>query len=307
MSSPVSVLVVGDGSNLRPSRRLLHEAKNQGMAIHIDSVDTGFNLTDQKPGDIETEFEIVQEDSHGCLLQEIAEQGGKANGQCEDCRSTIKLIKGCLSDPGVQECLTKEYDLCFMLETVQFLPANGTVQQEIVKRLRTGGRVVISAAETIDAQKYLLSALTLLITSNPELKKGMWPGAARAINKAPGVGKCAIEHFDGMVLAQKFTFRTSEILSEDRTGAQIMQRGTEWLHPQQKLILAQHREDLEVLLDKFGIQDLRYEVGLWVVVKSHLTETSPEFQIDTIQDADGAMGQLDNSVLERCCQYLRTK
>ena len=242
MPRRLSVLVIGDGNNLRPSRQLLVEAKNQGMRIHIDSIDSGFDLTNlNKPGNMSV---CPSEETNECLLQEVVEPEKPNEYPLQkiaehDGESTVRLIIGCLSDPAIQMRLAKEYDLCFMLETVQFLPIDGSVQREIIKRLRIGGRAIISAAETIDAQRHVLSALTLLATSDPELKRGFWPGPARAINRAPGVGKCAIEHLliDDMVLVEKFTFRSVEVLSEKNIGAEIMRRGFAWLHSQQNRCL----------------------------------------------------------------------
>eukprot|EP00427_Karlodinium_veneficum_P014451 CAMPEP_0169071092 /NCGR_PEP_ID=MMETSP1015-20121227/5474_1 /TAXON_ID=342587 /ORGANISM="Karlodinium micrum, Strain CCMP2283" /LENGTH=326 /DNA_ID=CAMNT_0009130153 /DNA_START=1 /DNA_END=982 /DNA_ORIENTATION=+ len=324
MAQHLSVLVIGDGDNLRPSRQLLDEAKNQGISIHIDSIDINFDLTKQnKPGNIETEFEMIayekEEDAieNECMLREIVKRGGRRqeSGCYEEgtLRNTIRLKKAACQIPqSIQERLAEDYDLCFMLETIQFIePPDGSVEQEVIKRLRIGGRAIISAAEAVDVQKNLLSAITLLRASDPELKRSvMMPSAARAISRAPGVGRYVAEHFDDMLLAEKFTVRSSENLLKEKTAAEMLLRGVHWLHPRQKSLLDQHAQRLTAILDAICDPNLRYEVGLWVLVKSGEPDVSSplplEFQAHPWESAQN-MREVDDVVVEKCCNYIRAR
>ena len=69
-------------------------------------------------------------------------------------------------------------------------------------------------------------------------------------------------------------------------------------------MLEDHRNRLEELLDATGDQNLRYDIGLWVLVRSSGTGAPPEFRAHLCQYTNHGMGEVDNAVVERSCKYL---
>ena len=241
------IVSLGDGNKLRPALSFFQCARQNGLHMQIYAFDPNFDLNEvqEQLGPTGIEFKCAEHSLRFTSDNKI-----------------FYIVKGNVTDYYKHVPLDKKVDLFCMLEAVQFMDDDHVkaLCDWAKAEMSESSTALVSAAEQIDSQHYLLSALSL---AKAKGVGEIWPGPARALARAPQVGQCIGKLLEdmGFTTMRATLFRGEGLLSADA----LMVHGQKWLHDKQKTLL---QEDDGVRVHKevqgFGeSMKLRYAVRLW--------------------------------------------